>query len=268
MSNSETFENFKRRRVRERLKNVSKKPMTWGLARNAFTQATKNALPKNVVNKIFTYKEASNYLRNRFKAIKTNEQLSAYTRFLVNSNPKMNTSQKLEIISKMMTYLPVNGVLYINLMNSADNVNELFGYIDLSKRNYNLREFKSVNFARRFLKQNKPVREKVLTIMSGRDPKYTEILALLGTRQEILKILKNDLNADILRTRTELHFMTKALRKSKNKPMTRKRKMFYDKNKIEFKNTVKRLRTVEKQKNNLDNLTTATLRNKIKSLKL
>jgi hypothetical protein len=268
MSNSETFENFKRRRANERLKKEANKPMTWGLARNAFTQATKNALPKNVVNKIFTYKEASNYLRNRFKSIKTNEQVSAYTRFLVNSKPKINTSQKLEIIEKMITYLGAKGPKYINLINSLDKVIELRDYTHLSERHYNLREFNSVNYARRFLKQNQPVREKVLNIMSGRDPKAKEIIALMGTRQEILKMLKNYLNEDILRTRLELHSINKALRASQNKPSTRKRKMLYDKYNTEFKNMVKRLRTAEKQKNNLDSLTTATLRNKIKSLEL
>ena len=268
MSNSETFENFKRRRANERLKKVSNKPMTWGLARNAFTQATKNALPKNIVNKIFTYKEASNYLRNKFKKISTNEQVSAYTRFLVNSNSKMNTSEKLEIIEKMITYLGANGAKYMNLINSTDKVDELLDYKRLADRHYSLREFNSVNYARKFLKQNQPVRKKVLNIMNGRDPKYTEIIALMGTRQEILKMLKNNLNADILHTRIQLHSMNKALRASNSKPLTRKRKMFSDKYKTEYKNMVKRLRIVEKQKNNLDKLTTATLRNKIKSLKL
>lgn len=268
MSNSETFQNFKRRRANERLKKVTNKPMTWGLARNAFTQATKNALPKNIVNKIFTYKEASNYLRNKFKQIKTNEQVSAYTRFLVNSNTKMNTSQKLEIISNMITYYGANGGKYINLINSADKVHELLEYNLLSERHYQLKEFNSVNYARRFLKQNQPVREKVINIMSGRDPKAKEIIALMGTRQEILKILKNDLNAYIERERKRLLSLEKALQASENKPSTRKRKMFYDKYKTEFINNVKRLRAVDKQKNNLDKLTTATLRNKIKSLKL
>jgi len=246
------------------------------LNRTAFREATKNALPRNVVNKIFSYKEAANYLRNTYP-LAHNQVRNAYTRWLTNSNSKMNmnTSEKLKFIDKSINSIGHGHTAkYINLINSKHQLSKLTEYLRLVgekspgsiKKQLTEREF-----VRKFLKQNDTTTKEIFNVFRNRRLLWNrsqlhKIVGLIGNRDDMLKILKGRLNQTIQTKQKVLNNTEKSAAASKKRPRTR--------GQVKLNNTYGRvvnirrsgIQNLKRQKSNLQNLTTSTLRNKIKRL--
>ena len=245
------------------------------LDRTAFTQATQNKLPENIVNKIFSYKEAMNYLRNKYQNKIRNSQLSPhsrsvmnkklnrYTHWLANSNSEMITRAKLRAIHTSMTTMDSNESemynRYITKIKTRNHFNDLHRYI-IAARKSKIPAFTSYKFATGFLKQNSKTRNEVINAIN-RGATRSQIVGVIGNRDDMLSILKRDINREIIRERQTIRRYENNISKL-NKKQTRKR----SRTMIEIENIKKRVNSLQNQKRKLENLTTATLKNKIKNL--
>ena len=248
------------------------------LDRTAFTQATQNKLPENIVNKIFSYKEAMNYLRNKYQnKIRRsklnphshsvmNEKLNRYTSWLANSNSGMTTPAKLRAIHKSMTTMSsaksklYNG--YITKIKSKNHVNDLRRYITTARKSKSvgLENYKMVT---NFLKQNSKTRNEVINAINRGANQY-QITGMIGNRDDMLNILKRDINKEIFRKQQTIRnheYNIAKLSKKPSKKQTSKRSRAM----IEIENLKKHVNSLRNQKRKLENLTTATLKNKIKN---
>lgn len=248
------------------------------LNRTAFREATKNALPRNVVNKIFSYKEAANYIRNTYPHAH-NQVRNVYTHWLTNSNSKMNmnTSEKLKFIDKSINSIGhTQTAKYINLINSEHQLSKLTKYLILveqkSPRSI-LKKLTEREFVRKFLKQNDTTTKEIFNVFRNRnlwwnDSQLHKIIGLIGNRDDMLKILKGRLNQTIQEKQKMVNSFEKSTAWKKKRPRTRGQ-MVYLQRDVDGR-VLERLKTdlsnIKRQKSNLQNLKTSTLRNKIKRL--
>tara|TARA_B100000085_G_scaffold164118_1_gene149194 strand:+ start:94 stop:906 length:813 start_codon:yes stop_codon:yes gene_type:complete len=246
------------------------------LNRTAFREATKNALPRNVVNKIFSYKEAANYLRNTYP-LAHNQVRNAYTRWLTNSNSKMNTSEKLKFIDKSINSIGYTQTAkYINLINSEHQLSKLTKYLILvEKRSPRsiLKPLTEREFVRKFLKQNDTTTKEIFNVFRNRNlylnaSQLHKIIGLIGNRDDMLKILKGRLNQTIQEKQKMVNSFEKSTARKKKRPRTRGQVVYLQRD-VDGR-VLERLKTdlsnIKRQKSNLQNLKTSTLRNKIKQL--
>ena len=248
------------------------------LDRTAFTQATQNKLPENIVNKIFSYKEAMNYLRNKYQnkignsklsphsRSVMNEKLNRYTRWLANSNSGITTPAKLTAIHKSMTTMGSGESKmynrYITKIKTKNHVNDLRRYITAARKS-KFAGFKSYKMASDFLKQNSKTRNEVINAINRGVHQY-QIIGMIGNRDDMLNILKRDINKEIFRKQQTIRnheYNIAKLSKKPSKKQTSKRSRAM----IEIENLKKHVNSLQNQKRKLENMTTATLKNKIKN---
>lgn len=242
------------------------------LNRTAFREATKNALPRNVVNKIFSYKEAANYLRNTYP-LAHNQVRNAYTRWLTNSNSKMNTSEKLKFIDKSINSIGHGQTAkYINLINSEHQLSKLTKYLILVERKSPRSISKKLTereFVRKFLKQNDTTTKEIFNVFKNRRLWWNDlhkIIGLIGNRDDMLKILKGRLNQTIQEKQKMVNSFEKSAAWKKKRPRTRGQMVYLNGHGRALESLKTDLSNIKRQKSNLQNLKTSTLRNKIKRL--
>lgn len=247
------------------------------LNRTAFREATKNALPRNVVNKIFSYKEAANYLRNTYP-LAHNQVRNAYTRWLTNSNSKMNmnTSEKLKFIDKSINSIGHGHTAkYINLINSKHQLSKLTEYLRLVGGRTVMRltsnKLTEREFVRKFLKQNDTTTKEIFNVFRNRrlwwnHSQLHKIVGLIGNRDDMLKILKSLINQTIQEKQKMVNTFEKSAAAKKKRPRTRGHMLYLNAHGRVLERLKTDLSNIKRQKSNLQNLTTSTLRNKIKRL--
>lgn len=246
------------------------------LNRTAFREATKNALPRNVVNKIFSYKEAANYLRNTYP-LAHNQVRNAYARWLTNSNSKMNmnTSEKLKFIDKSINSIGYGGTAkYINLINSKHQLSKLTEYLTLvGKKSPGSisKQLTEREFVRKFLKQNDTTTKEIFNVFRNarllwNRSQLHKIVGLIGNRDDMLKILKGRLNQTIQEKQKMVNTFEKSAAAKKKRPRTRGQMVYLNSHGRVLERLKTDLSNIKRQKSNLQNLTTSTLRNKIKRL--
>lgn len=255
--------------------------------RAAFTQATQNKLPRNVVNKIFSYREAANYLKNMYRNNINNKQQNAYTRWLVNSNSNsnLNLSNKLKMIHEMMiNFDPTAARIiskHLNLIKSMNDARDLKNFIRnirMTTRRLNYDEKTKLienSTLRKFLKHNSNTRNKVFNAFSQNNT-YPKIIGLIGNRQDMLITLKNRINKKILgvketianhklrleKVQKNLNQGNRFIRIRDGKPGTKNEiQNMMKRRRASIEMMENRVKSHENKKRKLENLTTATLRN-------
>jgi hypothetical protein len=238
------------------------------LERAAFSQSTNNKLPRNMVNKIFGYKEILNELRLRNTSInflrysdkKASNLRSKMAHWVANTNvPGMNSYEKLKTLLSGVHSLgrglfPGSLELYIDhlhLVNSKDKMNDLERFSQTLASREAAKSIKNIGLTpSKFLKLNTPSRRKVLNIINGdknmayRSTKH-QIIAIIGNRQNMIKVVRMHLNRDInMKQRAQKKLLG-------NAEANKKTKERFD----------MELRAARKRKRNLNNLSTQSLKN-------
>jgi hypothetical protein len=168
--------------------------------RAAFSQSTKNKLPRNVVNKIFGYKEALNILNDQVSQYFTDNKRAKVARWMSDSNVKdMNSSEKVYTIkrhlsrianseSQMKTYIN-----HLHLVNSKNKLDDLLHFAKIHVLNRTPIRLTG----EKFMNLNTPTRRKVLNMINAKPrttEEYYKIIATIGDREHMITLLlgKND----------------------------------------------------------------------------
>jgi hypothetical protein len=243
------------------------------LERAAFSQSTNNKLPKNMVNKIFDYKEILNELRlrntsrnfRRYSNKEGSNMRSKMAHWVANTNvPGMNSSEKLKTLlvdvhSLASGFFPPESLeLYIDhlqLVNSRNRMTDLEWFARTLASSEAAKRRKNIGLTpSKFLKLNAPSRGKVLNIlerdknMERLHTKY-QIMAIIGNRQEMIKAVRMHLNRGInMKQRAQKKFLGNA------RPVNEANRKTKERFEME-------LRVARKRKRNLNNLSTQGLKN-------
>lgn len=191
------------------------------LERTAFIQSTKDKLPRNVVNKIFGYKEALNLLHGLGYRFMNNHNANKLATWLAGPNVNgMNSSDKWEflkqLISRARNRANAGRVLnhyirHLHLANSKRKLQDLLSlFIIFDERSSYLYGGAFVgtqsardDTAKKLMKlNNTESRQKVLKLLErGRgEENYYEVLATLGNREEMIRALRIKLNTQLKET--------------------------------------------------------------------
>jgi len=232
------------------------------LERTAFSQAINNKLPRNMVNKIFGYKEIMNELPSTLN----NARRSKMAHWIANAAvPGMNSSDKLRALRIVMSKIghlnfPMNKnneqqrvldvyIDHLKFVNSKEKLNNLLSFVQPFSSRWDGKVMKNIGLTpSTFFNLNTPTRRKVLNLM--KDIPYTqrEILAIIGNRQEMIKAIRRDLNYVIKKKQN----VVKRIFGNAPAVTETNRKV---KERID-----RELREVRKRKRNLNNMSTGSLK--------
>jgi len=236
------------------------------LERTAFSQAINNKLPRNMVNKIFGYKEIMNELSGyNTPGTLNNARLSKMAHWIANAPVQgMNSSEKLRALRTVMNEIGHLNFPYSNrevqksildlyidnlkFVNSKEKLKNLLSFVQpLSGFDRIYMKYIGLTSSK-FFNLNTPTRRKVLNLM--KDIPYTqrEILAIIGNRQEMIKAIRTDLNLLIKRKQNVLKRITG------NAPAVT------ETNRKVKERIDRELREVRKRKRNLNNMSTGSLK--------
>jgi hypothetical protein len=177
--------------------------------RAAFSQSTKNKLPRNIVNKIFGYKEALNILNDqaspRYNYF-TNNKRAKVARWMSDSNVKdMNSSEKVYTIKRHLSRIANHEShmkTYINHLHLVNSKNKLDDLLHFAKIHVLYRTPIRLT-GEKFMNLNTPTRRKVLNMINAKPTtteEYYKIIATIGDREHIITLLLGRLNKNKFRT--------------------------------------------------------------------
>jgi hypothetical protein len=238
------------------------------LERTAFSQAINNKLPRNMVNKIFGYKEIMNELSGyNTPGTLNNARLSKMAHWIANAPVQgMNSSEKLRALRTVMNEIGHLNFPYSNrevqkrlldvyidnlkFVNSKEKLKNLLSFVQ-PLSGFDRRYMKYIGLtSSKFFNLNTPTRRKVLNLV--KDIRYPgpgrEIIAIIGNRQEMIKAIRNDLNYVIKRKQNVVK------RNFGNAPAVT------ETNRKVKERIDRELREARKRKRNLNNMSTGSLK--------
>ena len=209
------------------------------LERTAFNQATGYKIPINIIRKIFSYKDAMNYIMEKFKHFRgSNTDLRHMAKWLVNSKTNnMSIETKMRIISHYLShdYQVIPNTVYLKHVNSTEDYYDLASYFN-SRRGINKR-FRD-NFSNmytdstlaKFMNKNTSIRKKILIDMynihkihhnraKNKEAKLLEghfkVFARIGNKDAMMKLVRYKINEEMNLPNVDKNRMT-SLKKQKD----------------------------------------------------
>ena len=213
------------------------------LERTALNKATGYKIPKNIIRKIFSYKDAMNYIGEETKFRGSNSELRNVAKWFVNSKNNMNTETKKKIINRYFNYsdherIPI---VHLKLVNSEKKYDDLLRYFSFHYNGYDIRP--TDNFSNmytdttvaKFTNKNASIRKQILNDManvkkmyrlrrlnSNRqkwEPKLLEghfkVFARIGNKNAMVKLVRYKIDQEMNLPNVDKNRMT-SLKKQKN----------------------------------------------------
>lgn len=158
------------------------------LERTAFNQSTGYKVPRNIIRKIFNYKDVMNYIDNQTEWILSQSNLENLTQWYLNSktthNNKMNIIRRYAYASRSQRNTKAKYILkYVNSEKDYDDMKEYLSIVG----SLGSTRFYTEGTLSRFMNTNASVRKNVLKDM--RNERHAKVVARIGNKNAMVEML-------------------------------------------------------------------------------